>query len=207
MTLAETANFLDRQQRNIEESEKSVSALGQVMVAISSLGPDPGRLLRKTARLAAQLNAQWYAVYVRTSRESAIRIDATAQRYIADTLETAQKMGGLVISLKHDNVASALIAFARVWDHARRSWPSWSPQSLPSVPSPIYDRISTSCRKSTLSSFRACCKERPRYRESGNLSRHWCQAPVDLAGPDTQAPRQLVLDREMPDIIRHLIIC
>jgi two-component system, OmpR family, sensor histidine kinase KdpD len=113
MTLAETANFLDRQQRNIEESEKSVSALGQVMVAISSLGPDPGRLLRKTARLAAQLNAQWYAVYVRTSRESAIRIDATAQRYIADTLETAQKMGGLVISLKHDNVASALIAFAR----------------------------------------------------------------------------------------------
>ena len=69
------------------------------MVAISSLGPDPRRLLRKTARLAAQLNAQWYAVYVRTSRESAIRIDATAQRYIADTLETAQKMGGLVISL------------------------------------------------------------------------------------------------------------
>ena len=113
MTLAETANFLDRQQRNTDESEKRVSALGQVMVAISSLGPDPGRLLRKTARLAAQLNAQWYAVYVRTAKESAVRIDATAQRHIADTLETAQKMGGLVISLKHENVASALIAFAR----------------------------------------------------------------------------------------------
>jgi two-component system, OmpR family, sensor histidine kinase KdpD len=55
MTLAETANFLDRQQRTTDESDKSVSALGQVMVAISSLGPDPGRLLRKTARLAAQL--------------------------------------------------------------------------------------------------------------------------------------------------------
>lgn len=113
MTLAETANFLDRQQRNTDESDKSVSALGQVMVAISSLGPDPGRLLRKTARLAAQLNAQWYAVYVRTSGESAVRIDATAQRHIADTLETAQKMGGLIISLKHENVAAALIAFAR----------------------------------------------------------------------------------------------
>lgn len=113
MTLAETANFLDRQQRNTEEFEKRVSAFGQVMVAISSLGPDPARLLRKTARLAAQLNAEWYAVYVRTPRESAVRIDATAQRLIADTLETAQKMGGLVISLKHENVASALIAFAR----------------------------------------------------------------------------------------------
>ena len=113
MTLAETANFLDRQQRNTEEFEKRVSAFGQVMVAISSLGPDPARLLRKTARLAAQLNAEWYAVYVRTPRESAVRIDAAAQRHIADTLETAQKMGGLVISLKHENVASALIAFAR----------------------------------------------------------------------------------------------
>ena len=113
MTLAETANFLDRQQREAGESDKTVSALGQVMVAISSLGPHPGRLLRKTARLAAQLNAQWYAVYVRTQKESAVRIDATAQRHIADTLETAQKMGGLVISLKHENVAEALIAFAR----------------------------------------------------------------------------------------------
>jgi two-component system sensor histidine kinase KdpD len=113
MTLAETANFLDRQQRETGESEKRVSAIGQVMVAISSLGPDPGRLLRKTARLAAQLNAQWYAVYVRTPKESAVRIDAAAQRHVADILETAQKMGGLVISLKHENVATALIAFAR----------------------------------------------------------------------------------------------
>jgi two-component system, OmpR family, sensor histidine kinase KdpD len=113
MTLTETANFLDRQQRQASESEGSVSALGQVMVAISSLGPDPGRLLRKTARLAAQLNAQWYAVYVRTPKESAVRIDAETQRRIADTLETAQKMGGLVISLRHEKVAQALIAFAR----------------------------------------------------------------------------------------------
>ncbi|HEY5706640.1 MAG TPA: universal stress protein [Terrimicrobiaceae bacterium] len=113
MTMAETANFLDRRQRETGESDKRVSALGQVMVAISSLGPDPGRLLRKTARLAAQLNAQWYAVYVRTPAESAVRIDASAQRHIAETLETAQKMGGLVISLKHENVARALIAFAR----------------------------------------------------------------------------------------------
>jgi len=83
------------------------------MVAISSLGPDPGRLLRKTARLAAMLNAQWYAVNVRTPRESAIRIDATTQRHLSDTLETAQKMGGLVIVLKQEQVAAALIAFAR----------------------------------------------------------------------------------------------
>src|SRR5450432_440602 len=113
MTLSETANFLDRQQRGNSESEQSVSALGQVMVAISSQGPDPGRLLRKTARLASQLNAQWYAVYVRTPGESAVRIDATAQRRVTDTLETAQKMGGLVFSMKGEDVAQALISFAQ----------------------------------------------------------------------------------------------
>jgi two-component system sensor histidine kinase KdpD len=113
MTLSETANFLDRQDRASSEGEQSASSLGQVMVAISSSGPDPGRLLRKTGRLASQLNAQWYAVYVRTPAESAIRIDATAQRRVTDTLEMAQKMGGLVILLKHENVAQALVSFAR----------------------------------------------------------------------------------------------
>ena len=112
MTLTETANFLDRQQRDNSDTGQSVSALGQVMVAISSQGPDPGRLLRKTARLASQLNAQWYAVYVRTPKESAVRIDAAAQRRVNDTLETAQKMGGLVFSMKGEDVAQALISFA-----------------------------------------------------------------------------------------------
>jgi two-component system, OmpR family, sensor histidine kinase KdpD len=113
MTLSETANILDRRNREGAETESNDGGLGQVMVAISSRGPDPGRLLRKTARLAAQLNAQWYAVYVRTPSESALKIDATLQRQVADTLEAAQKMGGLVISLKHENVAQALISFAK----------------------------------------------------------------------------------------------
>ncbi|PWU07971.1 MAG: histidine kinase [Verrucomicrobia bacterium] len=114
MTFTETANFLDRQQRKKKKAqEKQVNVLGQVMVAISSLGPNPGRLLRKTARLAVQLNAPWYAVYVRTPKESAVRIDAEAQRRVASTLETAQNMGGLVISLRHKSISQALITFAR----------------------------------------------------------------------------------------------
>src|SRR5215469_2122732 len=113
MTLSETANILDRRNREGAEPESNIGVLGQVMVAISSRGPDPGRLLRKTARLAAQLNAQWYAVYVRTPSESPIKIDATVQRQITETLEAAQKMGGLVISLKHENVAQALISFVK----------------------------------------------------------------------------------------------
>jgi len=112
MTLSETAGFLDRRQR--EGSQEAVpGALGQVMVAISSRGPDPGALLRKTARLAAQLNATWYAVYVRTQKESPTNIDAAAQRRVNDILEIAQKMGGTVIVLKNQAIAEALVSFAR----------------------------------------------------------------------------------------------
>jgi len=136
MTLSETANFLDRQQRNTAEQEKQVSALGQVMVAISSFGPNPGRMLRKTARLAAMLNAQWYAVNVRTPKEYAVRIDATTQRHLSETLESAQKMGGFVIVLKHEDIAQALIAFAREYGithivlgrpHHKNFWNFWKP--------------------------------------------------------------------------------
>lgn len=82
-------------------------------MAISSRGPDPGALLRKTARLAQQLNAPWFAVYVRTPNEAPTKIDSELQRRVTDTLEIAQKMGGTVIVLKNDNISSALESFAR----------------------------------------------------------------------------------------------
>ena len=82
-------------------------------MALSSGGPDPGAILRKTARLATQLNAPWYAVYVRTPGEAPQVISAEAQRAVGETLEAAQRMGGMVIVLKREDVASALIDFAR----------------------------------------------------------------------------------------------
>jgi two-component system sensor histidine kinase KdpD len=83
------------------------------MVAISSRGPHPETLLRKTARLANQLNAEWYVVYVRTRKEAPDQIAAETHRRLTDTLEIAQKMGGTVIILKSDNVATALTSFAK----------------------------------------------------------------------------------------------
>jgi two-component system sensor histidine kinase KdpD len=113
LTLTEVARFLDSRQRAESEQEVHQPALGLVAVAISSRGPDPGALLRKTARLAAQLNAPWFAVYVRTPSEAPAKIDSALQRRVTDTLETAQKMGGTVIVLKNEDVAAALESFAR----------------------------------------------------------------------------------------------
>jgi two-component system sensor histidine kinase KdpD len=113
LTLTEVARFLDSKQRAESEQEVHQPALGLVAVAISSRGPDPGALLRKTARLAAQLNAPWFAVYVLTPSEDPAKIDSEVQRRVLETLEAAQKMGGTVIKLKNEDVAAALESFAR----------------------------------------------------------------------------------------------
>ncbi len=57
ITFSEVANFLDRRQRQAAPDGNKPSSMSKVMVAISSRGPHPETLLRKTARLANQLNA------------------------------------------------------------------------------------------------------------------------------------------------------
>lgn len=113
ITFSEVANFLDRRQREKQPGRDKPSSMAKVMVAISSKGPHPETLLRKTARLANQLNAEWYTVYVRTSREAPDQIVAETHRRLTDTLEIAQKMGGTVVILKSDDVAAALTSFAK----------------------------------------------------------------------------------------------
>jgi two-component system, OmpR family, sensor histidine kinase KdpD len=113
ITFSEVANFLDRAQRRQLAKNETPSSLSRVMVAISSGGPNPEALLRKTARLANQLNAQWYAVYVRTDKEAPDKISVELHRRLTDTLEIAQKMGGTVVILKNDDVVTALTGFAR----------------------------------------------------------------------------------------------
>src|SRR5271156_2534200 len=113
ITFSEVANFLDRRQRQKQPGGNKPSSMAKVMVAISSKGPHPETLLRKTARLAKQLNAEWYTVYVRTSQEAPDQIAAETHRRLTDTLEIAQKMGGTVVILKSDDVVAALTSFAK----------------------------------------------------------------------------------------------
>ena len=113
ITFSEVANFLDRRQRMLKPDSNKPSSMAKVMVAISSQGPHPETLLRKTARLASQLNAEWYGVYVRTDKEAPDKIPAETHRRLTDTLEIAQKMGGTVLVLKSNNIVAALSSFAR----------------------------------------------------------------------------------------------
>jgi two-component system sensor histidine kinase KdpD len=144
ITFSEVANFLDRRQRKLKPDGSKPSSMAKIMVAISSRGPHPETLLRKTARLAHQLNAQWYVVYVRTNKEAPDKILAETHRRLTDTLEIAQKMGGTVLILKSNDVVRALTSFARDYgitqavmgkSRARTGWRRFSPS--------LIDRLST----------------------------------------------------------------
>ena len=136
ITFSEVANFLDRRQRLLTPDANKPSSMAKVMVAISSRGPHPETLLRKTARQANQLNAEWYVVYVRTDKEAPDKIAAETHRRLTDTLEIAQKMGGTVLVLKSNDVVSALTSFARDYgitqvvmgkSNPRRGWKKFLP--------------------------------------------------------------------------------
>jgi two-component system sensor histidine kinase KdpD len=148
ITFSEVANFLDRRQRLLKPDDNKPSSMSKVMVAISSRGPHPETLLRKTARLANQLNAGWYVVYVRTNQEAPDRILAETHRRLTDTLEIAQKMGGTVLILKSNDIVSALTSFARDYgitqlvmgkSRPRNGWRRFSPS--------LVDQLSVSLKE------------------------------------------------------------
>ena len=120
LTLRELASQLDSRRRSPADAtiaaatkiEQSGSP-DQVMVCLSSRGPNSDRLLRFASRLAGRLNRNWYAVYVQTPSEEATVIDARTQRLLADTLDLAKQLGATVFEFKGTDVADTILRFAR----------------------------------------------------------------------------------------------
>lgn len=112
LTLRELASQLDLRRREGPGDEAAV-APDQIMVCLSSRGPNSERLLRYASRLAGKLNRNWYAVYVQTPSEEAAVIDAETQRVISETLTLAKQLGAMVFTYKGEDVADTIIRFAR----------------------------------------------------------------------------------------------
>jgi two-component system, OmpR family, sensor histidine kinase KdpD len=113
LALGEVAEVLERRERLSKPESSRPSSMVRIMVAISSTGLDPQKQLRKATRIASRLNAEWFAVYVRTRKEAPDHIPAELHRRLTDILEIAQKMGGTVVILKSENIVEALVNFAR----------------------------------------------------------------------------------------------
>ena len=112
LTLRELASQIDLRRREISEDETAATP-DQVMVCLSSRGPNSEKLLRYASRLAGKLNRNWYAVYVQTPSEEATAVDARVQRYISDTLTLAKQLGAMVFTYKGEDVTDTILRFAR----------------------------------------------------------------------------------------------
>jgi len=112
LTLREMASQIDSKRRD-PRAEGLPSSPDQIMVALSSRGPNSEALLRYASRLAGRLNRNWYAVYVQTSRESPLAIDAATQRLLSNTLTLAQQLGATVFTYRGDDVVKTILQFAK----------------------------------------------------------------------------------------------
>jgi two-component system sensor histidine kinase KdpD len=112
LTLGELAHFLDRRRQETREGDMRVGA-ERIMVCLSSRSPNSASLLRKGSRMAARLNAPWYAVYIQTPSERLERMDARTQREIGNMQALAQQLGGVPQTFKGSNVVSTIAAFVK----------------------------------------------------------------------------------------------
>ncbi len=112
LTLRELASQIDQRYRDDVEEEVAATP-DQVMVCLSSKGPNSEKLLRYGSRLAGRLNRNWYAVYVQTPSEAPTAIDAKTQRLLSSTLTLAKQLGAIVFTFKGEDIVKTILQFAR----------------------------------------------------------------------------------------------
>jgi len=115
LTLRELASQIDLRRRETPE-EEGVGTPDQIMVCLSSRGPDSEALLRYASRLAGKLNRNWYAVYVQTPSEEPTVIDSHTQRILSGTLTLAKQLGAIVFTYRGDDIPDTLLRFAREYN-------------------------------------------------------------------------------------------
>lgn len=112
LTLRELASQIDLRARDDLKEDLSATP-DQIMVCLSSRGPNSERLLRYASRLAGRLNRNWYAVYVQTPSEEPTVIDAATQRILSDTLTLAKQLGAIVFTFKGEDVVRTVLQFEK----------------------------------------------------------------------------------------------
>jgi two-component system sensor histidine kinase KdpD len=117
LTLREVARGINRQREEQEalrrEGGRRRQVFERVMVGLSSNPEDGIRLLHKAARIAGQLNADWYAVHVETPAESVRKIDTHNFVALLDNINLAGELGAETVWLKAGDPVKAMLDFAR----------------------------------------------------------------------------------------------
>jgi two-component system sensor histidine kinase KdpD len=112
LTLRELAAQLDIRRKE-PEPDGGAAMPDQVLVCLSSRGPNSDKLLRYASRFAGRLNKNWYALYVQTVAEDPLRLDPRTQEALALSLTLAKQLGAIVFTYKGEDLARTILRFAR----------------------------------------------------------------------------------------------
>ncbi len=112
LTLREMASQIDLRRHDTLPEDGTIVP-DQIMVCLSSRGPNSKTLLRYASRLAGKLNRNWYAVYVQTPSEEATVIDSRTQRMLSGVLTLAKELGAMVFTYRGEDIAGTILRFAR----------------------------------------------------------------------------------------------
>jgi two-component system sensor histidine kinase KdpD len=115
LAMRQIADRLEAERRGVaSRATGELEPVGtKVMVAMSSNAETTRSLLRRASVLAGRLNTNWFAVYVRTSKEHPSRMPAREHRLLGENVTLAMELGARVVWLSGEDVAGELLRFAR----------------------------------------------------------------------------------------------
>ena len=112
MSLRRAAERVDDQMRSYMQT-RSISgpwAAGERLVVCISPSPLAEKLIRTTRRLADELNAEWYAIYVEIASKPETK-PANRER-IGRTLQLAEELGAKSLTIAGNSIQEAVLGFA-----------------------------------------------------------------------------------------------
>ncbi len=113
LAMRQIADRLEAERRGTDKLVVGEPVGTKAMVAISSNPETTRRLLRRASALAGKLNTNWFAVYVRTPKESPQRMSAREHRLLNENVTLAMELGAKVVWLQAESVPLELLRFAR----------------------------------------------------------------------------------------------
>jgi two-component system sensor histidine kinase KdpD len=113
LAMRQIADRLEAERRSRPTTGELEPIGTKVLVAMSSNAETTRSLLRRASVLAGRLNTNWFAVYVRTSKEHPSRMPAREHRLLGENVTLAMELGAKVVWLAGEDVAAELLRFAR----------------------------------------------------------------------------------------------
>jgi two-component system sensor histidine kinase KdpD len=113
MMMRRAAERVDNQMRDYMRTESIPGpwAAGDRLLVCIGPGTLSERLVRTTRRLADELNAKWYAVYIETPGQ--VRLSQEKRDRVANMLQLAEELGARSLSLPGRSVSETVLDYAR----------------------------------------------------------------------------------------------